>query len=73
MIADKVAAAGLYSVVPDFMNGDPLILGNNSTEWLSRHRPVSSRVSLFHFFLSKINRPFCLDRLVIYVYAGRSV
>lgn len=39
-LADKVAAAGFYVVVPDFFQGDPLIPGDPIQEWLKKHGPV---------------------------------
>ncbi|XP_051130084.1 endo-1,3;1,4-beta-D-glucanase-like [Andrographis paniculata] len=50
MIADKVAGAGFYAVVPDFMNGDPFVVGNNQTEWLIRHRPEEVHKHVGPFF-----------------------
>jgi dienelactone hydrolase len=45
-LADKVAAAGYFVVVPDFLRGDPLVLlaGPNplagGPAWLAKHPPV---------------------------------
>ncbi|KAM7255764.1 hypothetical protein ACFE04_011505 [Oxalis oulophora] len=41
-LADKVAAAGYYVVVPDFLYGDPLVLDNPDKPlpvWLKEHGP----------------------------------
>ncbi|KAI7754261.1 hypothetical protein M8C21_033538 [Ambrosia artemisiifolia] len=38
-LADKVAAAGYYVVVPDFFFGDPLTPGTNIQDWLKNHAP----------------------------------
>ncbi|GMJ01851.1 hypothetical protein like AT3G23600 [Hibiscus trionum] len=42
-LADKVAAAGFYVVVPDFFYGEPLVLGNpdrTKADWLKDHEPA---------------------------------
>ncbi len=45
-LADKVAAAGYFVVVPDLLRGDPLVLqaGPNplagGQAWLAKHPPV---------------------------------
>lgn len=41
MIAQKVAAAGFFVVVPDFFNGDPYAPGKPIEDWLKLHGPVS--------------------------------
>jgi len=44
-LADKVAAAGYYVVVPDYFHGEPLVLGSAENrlaglgDWLKRHGP----------------------------------
>ncbi|XP_012841221.1 PREDICTED: endo-1,3;1,4-beta-D-glucanase-like isoform X3 [Erythranthe guttata] len=38
-IADKVAAAGYYTVLPDFFRGDPYQHGAPLTPWLKKHAP----------------------------------
>ncbi|KAI3459338.1 hypothetical protein Pfo_016001 [Paulownia fortunei] len=41
-VADKVAAAGFYTVVPDFFNGDPYVSGNPEKPfpvWIKGHGP----------------------------------
>ena len=48
-IADKVAAAGYYVVVPDFFYGDPYNPENASrplSVWLKDHGTVSSHFSI---------------------------
>lgn len=43
-LADKVAAAGFYTVVPDFLKGDPYNPENvekPATIWIKEHGPVS--------------------------------
>jgi len=47
-LADKVAAAGYYVVVPDFLYGDPFTSENANRPlpvWLTDHQPVSSFTS----------------------------
>jgi len=47
-LADKVAAAGYYVVVPDFLYGDPFTSENANRPqpiWLKDHQPVSSFTS----------------------------
>jgi dienelactone hydrolase len=42
-LADKVATAGFYVVVPDFFHGDPAtpeILETSIDEWLNKHKMV---------------------------------
>jgi dienelactone hydrolase len=45
-LADKVAAAGYFVVIPDILHGDPLVLlaGPNPlagvSAWLAKHPPV---------------------------------
>lgn len=39
MIAQKVAAAGFFVVVPDFFNGDPYVAGTPIADWLKLHGP----------------------------------
>ncbi|KAK1440873.1 hypothetical protein QVD17_06705 [Tagetes erecta] len=39
-IADKVAAAGFYVVVPDFFYGDPYVPGIELSSWFPNHLPV---------------------------------
>lgn len=54
-LADKVAAAGYYVLVPDFLHGDPFTSENANRPlpvWLKDHQPVS-------FFISKIRYSFC--------------
>ncbi|AQK52092.1 hypothetical protein Zm00014a_015619 [Zea mays] len=41
-IADKVAKAGYFVVVPDFLKGDYLDDKKNFTEWLEAHSPVKA-------------------------------
>lgn len=43
-LADKVAAAGFYVVVPDFLRGDPRIPNDEKPleVWIVDHGPVSS-------------------------------
>ncbi|GKA24054.1 endo-1,3;1,4-beta-D-glucanase-like protein [Tanacetum coccineum] len=38
-VADKVASAGYYVVVPDFFHGDPLTPEAPKEEWLKKHAP----------------------------------
>ncbi|KAJ0744870.1 putative dienelactone hydrolase, alpha/Beta hydrolase [Helianthus annuus] len=38
-LADKVAAAGYYVVVPDFFHGDPLTSITKIGDWLKNHAP----------------------------------
>ncbi|XP_071742046.1 endo-1,3;1,4-beta-D-glucanase isoform X2 [Rutidosis leptorrhynchoides] len=38
-IADKVASAGYYTVVPDFFHGDPMTPGTQISDWLKNHAP----------------------------------
>ncbi|KAM0017675.1 putative dienelactone hydrolase, alpha/Beta hydrolase [Helianthus debilis subsp. tardiflorus] len=38
-LADKVAAAGYYAVVPDFFHGDPLTSINKLGDWRKNHAP----------------------------------
>ncbi|KAL7123914.1 hypothetical protein ABFS83_14G014000 [Erythranthe nasuta] len=38
-IADKVAAAGYYTVVPDFFRGDPYVQGKPFAPWVKKHAP----------------------------------
>ncbi|KAL8242828.1 hypothetical protein R6Q59_013130, partial [Mikania micrantha] len=38
-IADKLASAGYYAVVPDFFFGDPFIPKTHLPEWLKNHEP----------------------------------
>ncbi|KAL8242605.1 hypothetical protein R6Q59_012907 [Mikania micrantha] len=38
-IADKLASAGYYAVVPDFFFGDPFIPKTQLPEWLKNHEP----------------------------------
>ncbi|KAL8242818.1 hypothetical protein R6Q59_013120 [Mikania micrantha] len=38
-IADKLASAGYYAVVPDFFFGDPFIPKTQLQEWLKNHEP----------------------------------
>ncbi|KAK1417005.1 hypothetical protein QVD17_26127 [Tagetes erecta] len=41
-LADKVASAGYYAVVPDFFHGDPLASFSDSENWLKKHSPVQA-------------------------------
>ncbi|KAL4590216.1 hypothetical protein LXL04_003142 [Taraxacum kok-saghyz] len=43
-LADKVASAGYYVVVPDFFHGDPLIPETPIQDWLKNHGPVEAVV-----------------------------
>ncbi|PWA70301.1 alpha/Beta hydrolase fold protein [Artemisia annua] len=45
-IADKVAAAGFYVVVPDFFFGDPYASEKPMASWFPNHQPVSPKLSL---------------------------
>ncbi|KAL6503435.1 hypothetical protein OROGR_025358 [Orobanche gracilis] len=38
-IADKVGAAGIYTLVPDFFHGDPYVSGRNLSDWKKQHQP----------------------------------
>ncbi|KAJ0697973.1 putative dienelactone hydrolase, alpha/Beta hydrolase [Helianthus annuus] len=38
-LADKVAAAGYYVLVPDFFHGDPLTSINKLGDWRKNHAP----------------------------------
>ncbi|KAJ0531120.1 putative dienelactone hydrolase, alpha/Beta hydrolase [Helianthus annuus] len=38
-VADKVASAGYYAVVPDFFNGDPMTSEYEIDDWLRKHTP----------------------------------
>ncbi|KAI3524043.1 hypothetical protein L1887_02654 [Cichorium endivia] len=41
-LADKVASAGYYVVVPDFFHGDPVIPGTSLQDWLKNHEPLEA-------------------------------
>lgn len=46
MIADKVAAAaGYYTLVPDFFHGDPFVANENLTLWKSEHTGLQGMYS----------------------------
>ncbi|KAL6571528.1 hypothetical protein OROHE_003171 [Orobanche hederae] len=40
-IADKVGAAGIYTLVPDFFHGDAYVSGGNLSDWKKRHQPIN--------------------------------
>lgn len=50
-LADKVAAAGFYTVVPDFLGGDPYVPENAErpfSVWLKDHGTVSYHLFPLH-------------------------
>ena len=50
-LADKVAAAGFYAVVPDFFNGDPYVPDDANRPiqvWLKDHGMVGSIFLYLH-------------------------
>lgn len=50
-IADKVAHAGYYVVVPDFFFGDSFIPKTKLEDWIKNHQPVCYLPHLTSFFL----------------------
>ncbi|KAL3634565.1 hypothetical protein CASFOL_021619 [Castilleja foliolosa] len=39
LIADKVGAAGIYALVPDFFKGDPFNSSKTFNDWFKKHQP----------------------------------
>ncbi|XP_076927327.1 endo-1,3;1,4-beta-D-glucanase-like [Bidens hawaiensis] len=43
-VADKVASAGYYALVPDFLNGDPMTAETKIDDWIINHEPEQAVV-----------------------------
>lgn len=66
MIAQKVAGAGFFVVVPDFFNGDPYAPGKPIEDWLKLHGPVSyTLVDVYIQFLVLLRKLSASSRIPI--------